>query len=257
VNITTTEGDDNIDHNPGTPIAVHTAGNVGTNEDTPLALGGISVEEGAPSVLTVDLTVGHGMLAVGAASDFTVTGSGTAHLVVTGTPAQVNALLQHLVYTNTPDWNGSDSLAISATDGVKSASANIGITVNAIRDATDDAISTARDTSLTFNVLTGTQGATADLFLNPDRAVTSITQPTNGAVTYAPDGTMTFTPVAGFVGNTAFTYTVTSGGKIETATVTVTVTSMIGKPGPFDPTPFPPKPSAVIDPRLENRAERR
>jgi len=83
-------------------------------------------------------------------------------------------------------------------------------------------------------VLTGTGGGTADTFSNPGHLVTSITQPSGGQVTYAADGTMTFAPDAGFTGTTAFTYTVSSGGGSESATVTVTVhaaTGLSGQPG--------------------------
>ncbi|WP_115148752.1 cadherin-like domain-containing protein [Legionella quateirensis] len=38
------------------------------------------------------------------------------------------------------------------------------------------------------------------------------------------NGTLSFTPAANYNGSTSFTYTVTSGGVTETATVNVTVT---------------------------------
>ncbi len=41
-----------------------------------------------------------------------------------------------------------------------------------------------------------------------------------------PDGTVTYTPNADFNGTDSYTYTVTSGGVTETATVNVTVTAV-------------------------------
>ncbi|KTD52548.1 cadherin-like domain-containing protein, partial [Legionella quateirensis] len=45
----------------------------------------------------------------------------------------------------------------------------------------------------------------------------------NGTVLLNNDGTLSFTPTANYNGSTSFTYTVTSGGVTETATVNVTV----------------------------------
>ncbi len=114
--------------------------------------------------------------------------------------------------------------AISIYDSSLSTTASVGITVSPVADVIDDTVTTNEDTAVTFNVLTGTNGAEADNFENAGRTVTSITQPANGSVTFAANGTMTYTPDGDFNGDDTLTYTVTSpAGITETATVTVTV----------------------------------
>ena len=83
------------------------------------------------------------------------------------------------------------------------------------------------DTNVSFNVITGTGGATADSFEGTP-AVTAINGAaftagspitiTGGTITVATNGQVTFAPtMANFNGPTSFTYTVTSGGVTETA----------------------------------------
>ena len=98
------------------------------------------------------------------------------------------------------------------------------ITVTPVPDIVDDSVTTPEDTAITFNAITGTNGASADNFENPGRAVTAVTQGAHGTVSFAADGTLTYTPDANYNGPDSFTYTVTSGGVTETATVTVNVT---------------------------------
>ena len=53
-----------------------------------------------------------------------------------------------------------------------------------------------------------------------------MTQGANGTVVNNGDGTVTYTPDADFNGTDSYTYTVTSGGVTETATVNVTVNAV-------------------------------
>ncbi|MBK8385177.1 MAG: tandem-95 repeat protein [Candidatus Accumulibacter sp.] len=57
-----------------------------------------------------------------------------------------------------------------------------------------------------------------------------VTQGANGTVTFAANGNLTYTPNANFNGSDTFTYTVTSGGVTETATVSVTITAVNDPP---------------------------
>ncbi|KTD78027.1 hypothetical protein Lwor_1705, partial [Legionella worsleiensis] len=52
----------------------------------------------------------------------------------------------------------------------------------------------------------------------------------NGTVLLNADGTLSFSPAANFNGTTDFTYTVTSGGTTETATVSLTVNAVNDAP---------------------------
>ncbi|MBI1291051.1 DUF4347 domain-containing protein, partial [bacterium] len=129
-----------------------------------------------------------------------------------------------------PDY-GNFLDAVNIFDSSQSASDSIALSVTSVADAVADAISTAEDTPVTFNVLTGTNGASADNFENAGRFVASVTQPANGAVVFASDGTMTYTPDANFNGVESFTYSVESpSGVTETVGVTVTVTNVNDDP---------------------------
>ena len=129
-------------------------------------------------------------------------------------------------YTPTADWNGSDSFTVTITDDAGTSSTQvISVTVTPVVDLTNDSLTTAEDTAISANVLTGTNGATADSFEGTP-VLTSVTQGANGSVTFLANGTVTYTPTANFTGTDSFTYTITSGGVTETATVTVTVTAV-------------------------------
>jgi hypothetical protein len=126
-------------------------------------------------------------------------------------------------YTPTADWHGTDSFTVTITDDAGNSSTQvISVTVTPVVDLTNDSLTTAEDTAISANVLTGTNGATADSFEGTP-VLTSVTQGAHGTVTFLANGTVTYTPNANFNGTDSFTYTITSGGVTETATVTVTV----------------------------------
>ncbi|NYT26322.1 tandem-95 repeat protein, partial [Alcaligenaceae bacterium] len=153
--------------------------------------------------------------------------------------------LDLLVFTPDPDANGENyaNFTFQVRDGGGTENGGIDtdptpntITINVtpVPDITDDTLTTDEDTPITFNVLTGTNGATPDNFEDPGRKVTAITQPEDGGIVeWNPDGTFTFIPDSDWNGTTTFTYTVTSGnGRTETATVTINV-------NPVNDAPFP------------------
>lgn len=116
------------------------------------------------------------------------------------------------------------------SDGTLSDSNNITITVTPVADTVADTVSTNEDTAITFNVITGTNGASADNFENAGRVVTAATNGANGTVTFLANGSLTYTPNANFSGSDSFTYTVTSGGVTETSTVNVTIAAVNDAP---------------------------
>ncbi len=192
-------------------------------EDTAKAITGVSVADVDSSNLTTTVSVLHGTLSVTAGGGATIDNNGTASVTLTGTVAEINAALAGLTYTNTADYNGSDTVTVVTSDGALSNTDTIAITVNPVADIVSDTVSTAEDTAITFNAITGTNGANVDSFENPGRAVTAVTQGANGTVSFSADGTLVYTPNANFNGTDSFTYTVTSGGVTETGTVTVNV----------------------------------
>ncbi|MEL7274409.1 MAG: Ig-like domain-containing protein, partial [Pseudomonadota bacterium] len=132
-------------------------------------------------------------------------------------------------YTPNPDFNGTDTFQVLVNDGNGGTNTvDVTVTVTPIIDIADDALTTPEDTAITANVITGLNtdggagGAGTDTFEGAP-VITAVTQGTNGSVTFALNGDVTYTPDANFNGADSFTYTVTSGGVTETATVNVNV----------------------------------
>ncbi|MBK9947789.1 MAG: tandem-95 repeat protein [Nitrospira sp.] len=192
-------------------------------DDAPVVTGGTSGSGAEDTTITNTLTATD----VDGLSDgtvFTVTTSAT-----NGT-ASIDPTTGLWSYTPTADFNGSDSFTVTITDDAgNTATQVISVTVSPVVDITNDSLTTAEDTAISANVLTGTNGATADSFEGTP-VLTGVTQGANGSVTFLANGTVTYTPNANFTGTDSFTYTITSGGMTETATVTVTVTAVNDAP---------------------------
>lgn len=200
-------------------------------EDVLTAISGISVADADSGTVTVTLSVANGTLSPSVIAG-TVTGNNTSTVTISGTSAEVNSVLVSLRYQGNADYNGSDTLTVTTSDGALSDTDTVAITVTPVADIVADNVATNEDTQISFNAITGTNGASADNFENAGRAITAVTQPPagQGSVTFNADGTITYTPAANFNGTTSFTYTVTSGGVTETATVTVTVNAVNDAP---------------------------
>ncbi len=153
---------------------------------------------------------------------YTVPGDGSTTTVnIPGNGTLVIDKTGSYTFTPTADWHGIvPPITYTITDGNGgSDTAELNITVTPVVDIADDKTSTTSGIPVTINVLPN------DSFENSDRVVTSVTQATNGTVSFKPDGSITYTPAPSFFGTDTFTYTVTSGGVTETATVTVDVTA--------------------------------
>ena len=203
-------------------------------EDTPLSIAGVSVADVDGGSLTTTLTVTNGTLSVTTGGGATIGGNGTGTVTLTGTAAEINAALAGLSYSNTADYAGPATLTVQTTDGTATDIDTIALTVTPVVDIANDAVSTNEDMPVTFNALTN------DSFENGGRTITAINGTaiavggsvavSNGIVTLNAGGTLTFTPAADTNGPASFTYTVTSGGVTETATVTVTVNAVNDAP---------------------------
>src|SRR4029079_16124450 len=101
------------------------------------------------------------------------------------------------------------------TSGGVTETATVNITINPVADIADDSATTNEDTPVTINVL-------ANDSFEGSPVVSGVTNGSNGIVT-TKGTTVTYTPNADFNGNDSFTYTVTSGGVTETATVNITI----------------------------------
>jgi len=143
-------------------------------------------------------------------------------------------------YTPDPDFNGTDSFTYQAVDklGGISNTATVTITVTSVNDApvaTDDSNSVAED-----GVLSGASVLANDSDLhggapgenNTPLTAALVSDVTNGTLTLNPNGTYTYTPDPDFNGTDSFTYQAVDqlGGVSNTATVTITVTSVNDAP---------------------------
>jgi VCBS repeat-containing protein len=197
----------------------------------------VSVSDPDNGTLTVTLTGTHGLLSLSTVTGLTfIGGDGTLNATMTfsGSAAAINAALDGLRFQPDPDYNGAAQITMTtsrAPDGASDTDV-IAITLTPVADIVADTVTTTEDTPISFNVLTGSNGASPDNFEDPGRVVTSVTQPPagQGSVTFGANGAILFTPAANFNGTTSFTYTVTSGGVTETATVTVNVTAVNDAP---------------------------
>ena len=133
-------------------------------------------------------------------------------------------------YTPDPDFNGTETLAYTVTDGNGSTgTATVTITITPTPDApvaTADSFASSEDTP---RIVTAPGLIANDYDEDGDSVTitpTPITGPSNGTLTLGTDGAFTYTPTTGFVGTDTFTYQLNDAtGLTDTGTVTITVDS--------------------------------
>lgn len=223
----------------------------------PVALTTITVSDSstnmdtAGSTLTLSVAPGSGVLTAAGSGGVSVSGSGTGVITLAGTFTAINAFIagSHLFFDSTADFNGSVAIQGVANDSVvdgNSTSSTINVTPDP--DIVADKVTFAEDTPAplaahVFNVITGVgtdAPSTADNFENPGRQLTHINGITvsNGQVidlgsatlTVSSNGQISLVPDEDYNGTINFTYSVTSGGAIETAGVTVKITPVNDAP---------------------------
>ncbi len=179
--------------------------------------------------LTVIVAVGNGTLTLGSTLGVTAAGNGSGSVQLVGSAAAINAALDGSTFVGTADYHGSASLTIDVSDGSSSGSDSVAITVTPVADIAADAVVTAEDTAVAIAVLGN------DSFESAGRTITAVNggaigaggpgvAVANGSVALDASGQLVFTPAVNYHGPAAFTYTVTSGGVSETASVDITVT---------------------------------
>jgi hypothetical protein len=153
-----------------------------TNEDTALVFSttngnAISVYDVDAAILRVTLSVTNGTLALAGTTGLTFIagdGNGDATMTFTGSQADINAALDGLSFSPGLNYNGSSTLQISTSDqgqtgtgGVKTDSASVGITVNAINDAPVNTVPGAQvvdeDGTLVFSFANGNRILVSDI----------------------------------------------------------------------------------------------
>jgi FKBP-type peptidyl-prolyl cis-trans isomerase 2 len=159
-----------------------------------------------------------------------VAAHGTTAINTNGTPG--NFADDFVIYTPNVDFNGSDSFTYTVTSNGTTETATVNVTINAVADIANDTATTGEETAV--NILVQAN----DTFENPNHAITGTTNGLHGTVAVNNNDTpgnfaddfVTYTPNADFNGADSFTYTVTSGGAQETATVNVTVNAVNDAP---------------------------
>lgn len=160
---------------------------------------------------------------------YTVAGSATVHAAGTAVnlPGQGSlAMLANGVWLFNPvnDWNGTlPVITYTMSDGNSNGTrtSTLTITVQPVQDAFNDSATTHAGNPVDTNVLAN------DTFSNPNAQIVSTTNGAHGTVTVTPEGLVRYTPNPGYVGSDSYTYTVRSGGILETATVVVNITDTV------------------------------
>ena len=162
-----------------------------------------------------------------------ITIDGTPHAIAPGTSVTVVIAGKGSItvgsdgtYQFTPeaDWHGDvPVISYTVSDGNSNGSVSSTLTLNVtpVADITTDTATTLANTPVTTPVLVN------DSFegKSPVVSVDAGNGPAHGTVKVNPDGSITYTPQPGYVGSDSYTYTVSSGGVTESATVTVGVTN--------------------------------
>ena len=155
------------------PTSTAPASITGT-EDTSIAFTGgnaLTVADVDGTNLTVTLSATNGTLTMTTLTGLAFTvGDGTADVTMTfsGTQAALNSALATLSYAPTADFNGAAAVTFSVTDGVAGPVVKVvNLTITAVADIVADSVTTLEDTPITFNAITGTNGASADNVREP------------------------------------------------------------------------------------------
>ena len=133
-------------------------------------------------------------------------------------------------FTGTPpenfntDASGSIEVRVTASDGQVSVSDDFSLDILGVNDspeAADDTASTDQDTAVT---ITASDLLDNDTDIDGDElTISGVTSTGSGEVTINDDGNIIYAPETGFVGDDTFTYTITDGEDVSSATVTVSV----------------------------------
>jgi hypothetical protein len=103
-------------------------------EDTPLLITGLSVDDVDSPTLTVTLSALHGSVAV-VPGRALLAGNLSDTVTISGTLAEVNLALASVYYLGDPDFSGPETLTMTSSDGALSDSDTVAVTVTEAPDA--------------------------------------------------------------------------------------------------------------------------
>ena len=139
-------------------------GTISVFEEVATPVGGIAVNDanngaGVPanelSSVALRVSPANGRISVGGPALISAGANNSATLTLSGTQSAINASLATLSYQGLPNYNGGDTLVITARDGAGGATTrSVGITVNRVNDAphgTDSTVTVAMNGSRSFS----------------------------------------------------------------------------------------------------------
>jgi len=131
-----------------------------------------------------------------------------------------------LTYTPEPGFSGRDRITYTVSDGSRTDTATIAITVSAppAIQAVDDQVTTEIGQAVSISPLANDQDPAGEPL-----ELVSVSAPAHGSVTRNGDGSLTYLSRE-FVGIDRFTYQVGAGNRTATATIEVTVTERPSEP---------------------------
>jgi trimeric autotransporter adhesin len=148
----------NATSSSGSPPVNTVPGARTVNEDTGLAIAGVSVSDIDGNLASVSLSAVHGALTVSLGGGATLASgaNGSSWLSLTGTQTQINAALASLSYQGSANYNGGDVLTVTSTDSSGQIDSDtVAITVSSVNDApagTDKTLTVAEDAVYAFTV---------------------------------------------------------------------------------------------------------
>lgn len=188
-------------------------------EDTNLVIGSISFSDVdiGTSPAQVTLSASNGILTLSSTTglSFTSGANGTSSMMFTGTLTNINTALNNLTYKGNTNFNGSDTISLTASDqggngsgGALSDSKSISVTVSAVNDAPVATVpgsqSVNEDTTLTVS---GISASDVDIGTSPAQVTLSAS---NGVVALSSTTGLSFTSGANATSNMVFTGTLTN-----------------------------------------------
>jgi hypothetical protein len=150
------------------PPSISAPSTVSVGENASLTFSGgnaISVSDTGGTSEQLTLTVQHGTLTLGTTTGLTVTGNGTASVLLSGTLSTLNSDLTSLSYTPTSGYSGSDTLSLSDKDTTDTltGSNSVAITVSPLPSVTAPSnASVYKNHTLTFSAALGDAITLAD-----------------------------------------------------------------------------------------------
>ena len=207
-------------------------------EDTALAIGGVSVTDVDGNLSTVQLGVANGTVTVSLVGGATISAgaNGTGTLTLAGTAAQINAALGTLAYQGNLNFNGSDTLTVTSTDGTLTDVDTVALTVTPVNDAPVNTVpgpqTVAEDTALAIGgvSVTDVDGNLSTVQLGVPNGTVTVTLVGGATISAGANGTGTLTLAGTAAQINATLATLVYQGKLNyNGSDTLTVTSSDGR----------------------------